>query len=146
MRGRQMAEIDAMLRVMGELLAALAVLLLPWAGRCEALAALDVVRGEAWSTGDAALLATVYADGAGEDDMARLRAWRGRGTTVEQMRMLRSSCRESGATTVEVVERLGPAVAVLPDGRRRPLPQDSWDRRVIDLQHLEGRWRIVRVS
>lgn len=131
---------------MGELLAAFTVLLLPWAGRCEALSALDVVRAEAWSTGDAELLATVYARGAGEEDMARLQEWRERDATVEHMRMLRSSCRVSMATTVEVVERLGAAVAVLPDARRRPLPEDGWDRRVIDLQHLDGRWRIVRVS
>lgn len=131
---------------MGELLAAFAVLLLPWAGRCDALAALDVARGAAWATGDAGLLASVYARGAGEDDVARLQAWRQRDATVQHMRMLRSSCRASGATTVEVVERLGPAVAVLADGRRRPLPEDGWDRRVIDLQHRDGRWRIVRVS
>lgn len=131
---------------MGDLIAALVVLILPRTERCDALSALDVVREYAWSTADTGMLATIYVAGAGRTDVARLQAWRERAMRVEQMTMVRSSCRASGATSVEVVERLGMAVAVLPDGRRRSLPHDGWDRRIIDLQHRDGRWRILGVA
>lgn len=131
---------------MGEVIAALVALMVPGADRCDALAALDVVRAASWASGDEAALAQVYGRGAGEGDAARLRAWSEAGVRVEGMRTVRSRCRASGATVVEVVERLGPAVAVLPDGSRRALPQDAWDRRVIDLEMVDGRWRIVSVS
>lgn len=131
---------------MGELIAALVALMVPRADRCDTLGALDVVRAAAWSSTDEDALARVYGRGAGERDVLRLRAWGDRGVRVEGMRMVRSSCRPVGVSGVEVVERLGPGTAVLPDGSRRALPQDGWDRRVIGLERVDGRWRIVAVS
>lgn len=130
---------------MGEWIAALVALAVPSTARCDALTALDVVRSFAWTTGDERLLAAAYAPAAGGDDTDRLRAWGERGIRVEGARTLRSSCRERGPHEVEVVERLGPTVAVLPDGSRQPLPADAWDHRIIELGHRDGWWRIVRV-
>lgn len=131
---------------MGELIAALVALMVPRADRCETVAALDVVRAAAWTTADVTSLERVYARGAGEWDVARLRQWRERGVAVQGMRTLRARCRPLGAASVEVVERLGPTVALLPDGSRRALPEDAWDRRVIDLEVVDGRWRIAAVA
>lgn len=131
---------------MGELITALVLLLAPRADRCEVLAALDVVRASAWASGDEVGLSRVYARGAGATDVATLRSWRARGIAVRGMRTVRATCTPAGASRVEVVERLGPAVAVLADGTHRALPQDGWDRRVIELEQLGGRWRIVSVS
>ncbi|MCL3836697.1 hypothetical protein [Aeromicrobium duanguangcaii] len=131
---------------MGEWIAALVALVVPGTGGCDALAALDVVRTTAWTTGDDRLLAEVYGDGAGRPDIERLRAWRERGITVEGARTIRASCRDRGPGGVEVVERLGPTVAVMPDGSRRTLPADGWSRRTVTLDREGGRWRIVRVA
>ncbi|MFO6454059.1 MULTISPECIES: hypothetical protein [unclassified Aeromicrobium] len=130
---------------MGELIAALVALAVPSTARCDALAALDVVRALAWTSGDERMLATGYTEGAGADDADRLRAWAARGIRLEGARTLRKSCRERGAHDVEVVERLGPTVAVLPDGSRQALPADAWDRRIVELGHRDGWWRIERV-
>jgi hypothetical protein len=131
---------------MGELIAALVALVLPSTGGCDALAALDVVRTAAWTSGDERMLAGAYAAGTGDGDVARLRAWRQRGITVEGARTVRGSCHGAGASGVEVVERLGPTVAVLPDGNRRTLPTDGWSRRLVTLEREGGRWRIAGVS
>lgn len=131
---------------MGELIAALVVLMVPVTERCDAAAALDVVRAAAWTSGDRVSLERVYAGRAGERDVARLRSWRERGVSVRGMRTLRARCRPIGATRIEVVERLGPTEAVLPDGSRRALPEDAWDRRILDLAWIGGRWRIAAVS
>lgn len=131
---------------MGELIAALVMLMAPRADPCEVVGALDVVRAAAWVAADESVLERVYATGAGETDVARLRSWRDREIEIEGMRMVRARCRPLGATRVQVVERLGPTVAVLSDGSRRTLPQDAWDRRVIELRHQDGRWRISAVS
>lgn len=130
---------------MGELIAAFAMLFAP-VGPCDALEALDVVRERAWSTGDVALLAGLYQGRAGAADVASLTAWDARGVTVQGARVVRASCRPTreGVDVVEVVERLGPMVAVLPDGSRRALPADGWDRRTVALVHA-GRWRIATV-
>ncbi len=127
---------------MGELIAAFAMLFAP-VGPCDALEALDVVREHAWSTGDVALLADLYQGRAGAADVASLTAWDARGVTVQGARVVRASCRPT-RDGVEVVERLGPMVAVLPDGSRRALPTDGWDRRTVALVHA-GRWRIAAV-
>lgn len=130
---------------MGEWIAALVALAVPSTARCDALAALDVVRALAWTSGDERLLAAGYAPDAGGDDAERLRAWGERGIRLEGARTLRASCRERDAHAVEVVERLGATVAVLPDGSRQVLPTDAWDRRLVELGHRDGWWRIVRV-
>ncbi|WP_146825085.1 hypothetical protein [Aeromicrobium flavum] len=131
---------------MGELIAALVALVLPATGRCDALAALDVVRAAAWTSGDERMLSHVYGPEAGRTDLARLDAWRERGVRLEGARTVRASCHDGGAGGVEVVERLGPTVAVLPDGGHRTLPADGWSRRVVTLEREQGRWRIARVS
>lgn len=130
---------------MGELIAALVALLVPRADRCEVLQALDVVRAAAWASGDDGLLERVYAPGSGARDVDRLRRWRERGIEVHGMRAVRSTCRAAGVSDVEVVERLGASVAILPDGSRRALPQDGWDRRVVRLERVDGRWRVAAV-
>ncbi|MBC9225501.1 hypothetical protein GL325_04110 [Aeromicrobium sp. 636] len=131
---------------MGELIAALVALVVPGTGGCDALTALDTVRTAAWTTADEGLLSGIYGSDAGRADVERLRAWHERGVTVEGARTIRASCRDRGAAGIEVVERLGPTVAVLPDGARRRLPADGWSRRTVDLEREGGRWRIVRVS
>lgn len=128
---------------MGELIAALVVLFVPAADRCDVLAAVDVVRAHAWAEADTAMLSSLYADDAGASDVAHLMAWRDRGITVRGARTIRASCHATGSG-LEVVERLGPMVAVLPDGSRRALPAGGWNRRTIELVH-DGRWRIARV-
>lgn len=130
---------------MGELIAALVALVVPATGRCDALSALDVVRAMAWTSSDEVLLGRIYGPEAGRDDVARLRAWRERGIVVEGTRTLRASCREIGASSVEVVERLGPTVAVLADGSRRTLPAGGWNRRIVTIGSADGAWRILRV-
>ncbi|SKB09548.1 hypothetical protein [Aeromicrobium choanae] len=129
---------------MGEWIAALAALAVPFTGHCDALTALDALRALAWTSSDEQLLARAYVPGTDEADVERLRSWRERGITVEGARTVRASCRV-GADGVEVVERLGPTVAVLADGTRRPLPADAWDRRIVEVAHRDGWWRIVRV-
>lgn len=129
---------------MGEWIAALVALAVPSTGHCDALAALDAVRALAWSTGDERLLARAYAPDAAAEDVARLRSWRERGIAIEGARTVRASCRDAAAG-IEVVERLGPTVAVLEDGTRHRLPADAWDRRIVELAHRDGWWRIVRV-
>lgn len=131
---------------MGELIAALVMLMAPQADRCEVVGALDVVRAAAWVAGNESVLERVYVTGAGRTDVARLRSWRERGIEVRGMRMVRARCSPLSPTSVRVVERLGPTVAVLSDGSRRALPQDAWDRRVIELRQQDGRWRISAVS
>ncbi|MFS0884813.1 hypothetical protein [Aeromicrobium sp. 179-A 4D2 NHS] len=130
---------------MGELIAALVMLLVPRAEPCAVLGALDVVRAEAWSRGDPGLLAEVYAGEAGRADVARLTRWRERGIEVRGMRSVHAACEAAGPASARVVQRLGPTAAVLPDGSRRALPQDAWDRRRVELVQVRGRWRIARV-
>ncbi|MET1132717.1 MAG: hypothetical protein ABWX60_04780 [Aeromicrobium sp.] len=129
---------------MGEWIAALVALAVPFTGRCDALTALDALRALAWTSGDERLLVRAYAPGTAGADVERLRSWRERGIAVEGARTVRASCRV-GATGVEVVERLGPTVAVFEDGTRHPLPTDAWDRRIVELAHRDGWWQIVRV-
>ena len=129
---------------MGEWIAALVALAVPFTDRCDALTALDAVRALAWTSGDERLLARAYAPGTDQADVERLRSWRERGITVEGARTVRATCR-AGAGGVEVIERLGPTVAVLEDGTRQTLPTDAWDRRIVELAHRDGWWRIVKV-
>lgn len=131
---------------MGELIAALVALVVPVTDRCDALSALDVVRTAAWTTSDEVLLSRIYGPEVGRDDMARLRAWRERGIAVAGARTLRASCRHVGAASVEVVERLGPTVAMLADGSRHTLPSAGWNRRVVTMGRADGTWRILRVG
>ena len=129
---------------MGDLLAALVLLLAPRADPCDVLAALDLVRAEAWTRGDSGLLATVYEPEAGRTDVDRLERWRARGIGLRDMTTTRAACRRVDEATVRVTERLGPAVAVLPDGTRRALPRDGWDVRTVSLRWT-GRWRVTAV-
>jgi len=130
---------------MGDLLAALVLLLAPRADPCATLAALDVVRAAAWTTGDPELLRTVYAPGTGGEDVGRLEQWRERGIEVRGMAVQRAACHAAGPR-VTVTERLGPSEAVLPDGTRRALPHDGWDDRTVTLRWQGGRWRVAAVA
>lgn len=112
---------------------------------CQVLAAIDVVRAEAWERSDPDLLTSLYAPGAGDADVARLTAWDDRGVRLSGVRMVRSSCSARDGSTAVVVERLGPTVAHLPGGAQRLLPADDWSRRTVTVGRVDGRWRIVQV-
>ena len=136
--------------IMGGELFALLATLLPSASvaPCLVLDGLDLQRQVAFARAEPGLLDHVYAPGsaAGDADRALLADYRERGIRVEGARMIRRSCRAMDANRVHSVEKLGPAVALLPDGSRRALPQDRWDARVITLTFIEGRWRIAEVQ
>lgn len=113
---------------------------------CTVVEAIDVLRADAWVRDDVEQLAGLYATPeAGRDDVALLRRYDDRNVRLSGVRMIRSSCTPRGPDRVEVVERLGPTVAHLPDGTQRRLPQDSWNRRTITVAHVDGHWRIREV-
>lgn len=133
---------------MGDLIAVLATLLPSLSAEpCLVLEGLDVQRQVAFAQGNPAALAAVYAHGssAGAADLRVLEGYRERGVRVVGARLERRSCEALGERRVRTVERLGPAVAVLSDGTRRPLPRDHWDDRDVRLVVEEGRWRIAAV-
>ncbi|WP_133434145.1 hypothetical protein [Aeromicrobium phragmitis] len=133
---------------MSDLIAILATLLPSAAASpCLVLDGLDLQREIAYAQANPSGLAAIYATGstAGAADDRALADYRARGIRVIGADLERRSCEPSGPETVRTIERLGPAVAVLPDGTERALPRDGWNQRDIALVVEDGRWRIGAV-
>lgn len=131
---------------MDDLLAAILVLL-PRSGAgdpCRVLDGLDLHRAVAYARLDPDGVAAQYAERARTDDVATAEDYRRRGVRIEGGRVERRSC-EAADGGLEVSERLGPAVAVLPDGERQMLPREPWQEREVRLVVEHGRWRIAAV-
>jgi len=120
-----------------------------WATR---LSTLDEVRAEAFATTDAALLDRVYVRGSGarRTDAATIADYRRRGGRVVGARLRVISCRALSASSsrarLDVVDQLGPARVVWPDGSSSELPRDEPSRRVITVVRTSEGWRIAGVS
>ncbi|KQV76206.1 hypothetical protein ASC61_15015 [Aeromicrobium sp. Root344] len=120
-----------------------------WATR---LSTLDEVRAEAFATTDAALLDRVYVRGSGahRTDAATIADYRRRGGRVVGARLRVISCwalsASSSRARLVVVDQLGPARVVWPDGSASELPRDEPSRRVITVVRTSEGWRIAGVS
>ncbi len=133
---------------MDDLLAAILVLL-PRAGAadpCRVLDGLDLHRAAAYARLDPSGVSAQYAQRARTEDVATAEDYRRREVRVEGGRVERRSCDEADDGTLNVSERLGPAVAVLPDGEHRALPREPWREREVRLVVEHSRWRIASVG
>jgi hypothetical protein len=130
-------------------------LLAAWLGgadtdvECLLLGGLDVVRTEAFVTGEVDRLHDVYVDErAARADADVLRSYRQRGLRLAGMVLLRDSCRvielSRQRVTLEVVDHLGPTWVETTDGRRE-LPRDRPTRRSVVLERVGDVWRIAAV-
>jgi len=108
-------------------------------------------RAEAFATGDQALLAGVYLPGAEvlRRDQQVLRAWQRRGLSVEgatvRLRTVTVVDHAPRSVLLRTVDRLGPAVAVGPQGDTRALPRDRLSAHRIVLAHTPDGWRIATI-
>jgi hypothetical protein len=118
---------------------------------CLVLGGLDQSRAAAFATADPGRLTSVYATRhAAEADTAAVTSYRQRGVRVVGAVMHRRSCgvvsRSAGRVELDVVDRLGPAVAVRRSGLASPLPRDLPTRHQIVLVRTPAGWRIAAVS
>ena len=118
---------------------------------CLALGGLDVQRAHAFAEAKPALLGGVYAtDGAAAPDRRVLSGYRRSGIRLIGAVMIRESCAIAKRTPhrieLDVVDRLGPALAIDPSGRSRPLPHDLPTRHLITLVQTPDGWRIDSVQ
>ena len=118
---------------------------------CLLLGGLDMVRREAFVTGEMARLRDVYTDErAALADAEVLRSYRERGLRLDGMVMVRESCRvtarSSHRVTLDVVDHLGPTTVRTADGRPRDLPRDRPTRRIVVLERVGDVWRIAAVQ
>ena len=115
------------------------------------LAGWDRRRAAAWSTGDVRALRSLYlpGSGAGEADVARLRAWLDRGLRVEGLRTQvlarRVVARGAGLMVLRVTDRVVGGMAVRAGGVRARLPAGRPGERTVTLVRHEGRWVVARV-
>lgn len=115
---------------------------------CLVLGGLDQARAAAFATGDPARLDDAYASAeVSAQDRDLVLSYRKRGVRLVGAVMHRESCAAVRATAdrveLEVVDRLGPAVAL---GREiRPLPRDAPSRHRITLVATARGWRIGAV-
>ena len=133
---------------MDDLLAVILVLL-PRTGAgdpCRVLDSLDLHRAVAYARLDPDGVSAQYAERAQADDVATADDYRRRGIRIEDGRVERRACEEADDGTLKVSERLGAAVAVLPDGERQSLPREAWQERQVRLVVEDGRWRIASVQ
>ena len=130
-------------------------LLAAWLGgadadaECQLLGALDVVRTEAFVTGDVDRLRDVYVDErAARTDADVLRSYRERGLRLDGMVLVRDSCRVTERSrqrvTLDVVDHLGPTWVETADGRG-DLPRDRPTRRSVMLERVGDVWRVAAV-
>lgn len=117
---------------------------------CLVLGGLDVVRTEAFVSGEGARLRDVYVDErATRADTAVLRSYRERGLRLEGLLILRESCRvtdrSSHRLVLDVVDRLGPSRAHTDGGGTRELPLDRPTRRTVVLDQTRDGWRVAAV-
>lgn len=129
-------------------------LLAAWLGgaddhpECLLLGGLDLVRTEAFVTGEVARLRDVYIDErAARADAEVLRSYRERGLRLHGMVLVRESCRVTSRSrrqvTLHVIDRLGPTSVEAADGRRRDLPRDRPTRRIVVLERVGEVWRVA---
>jgi hypothetical protein len=130
-------------------------LLAAWLGgadddaECLLLGGLDVVRTEAFVTGDVNRLRDVYVDEpAVRADADVLRSYRERGLQLDGVVLVRDSCRVTERSrqrvTLEVVDHLGPTWVKTADDRR-DLPRDRPTRRSVVLERVGEVWRVGAV-
>ena len=116
----------------------------------EVVRAWDALRSDAWRTGDAAALGSLYARGAevGRRDVDALERWVAAGWRVEgvapRVEVLRVPGCSDQRCVVELHEEVTGAEAVRGE-RRVALPDDGPDRRRITYERQGGSWRVVRV-
>jgi len=113
------------------------------------LASLDRHRLRAYAKGRPQLLRRVYVPGSQiiRRDRRMLTAWIRRDATVSGVRLrvlyVRRLASAGAAVRLRVVDRMAPATAVLPGGRRVALPRDLPTARMLVLTRAGGRWRIA---
>ncbi|RYP84324.1 hypothetical protein EKO23_15910 [Nocardioides guangzhouensis] len=123
----------------------------PVGAEASVLAGWDRRRAAAYSRGDVPALRSLYlpGSGAGEADVAVLRAWLRRGLRVEGLRTQvldrRVVARGPGRMVLRVTDRMVGAVAVRAGGVRARLPADRPGERTVTLVRHEGRWVVARV-
>ena len=120
------------------------------APECLLLGGLDVVRTEAFVTGEVARLRDVYVDErAARADASVLRSYRERGLRLDGMVLVRESCRVTKRSRhrviLDVVDHLGPTQVHGDDGRR-DLPRDRPTRRTVVLERVGDVWRVAAVG
>jgi len=112
---------------------------------------LDGVRAEAFRTGDASVLKSVYPERSEllEADTRLLRTYTDRGMTLRggRIELLATDVvrHDRSEVVLDVVERLGPTRVVLDGGGTRVLPRDLPSRRRVTLRDTAEGWRIVAV-
>ena len=130
-------------------------LLAAWLGggdadpECLLLGGLDVVRTEAFVSGDADRLRDVYVDEkAARADVDILRSYRERGLRLDGMVLVRDTCRVTERSrqrvALDVVDHLGPTRVETADGRQ-DLPRDRPTRRSVVLERVGDVWRVAAV-
>jgi hypothetical protein len=113
---------------------------------------LDALRETAWRAGSPAGLRAVYVQGSGAHriDEMWLSSYARRGLVVRGISVdllsLRVVARSAGRVWLEVLDRLGPAVAVDGHGHERALPRDEPTRHRIELRRVDGDWRIAKIT
>ncbi len=117
---------------------------------CLVLGGLDVVRTEAFVSGEWARLRDVYVDErAAHADVEVLQSYRERGLRLEGLRLVRESCRVTDQTSrrlvLDVVDRLGPSRVHTDAGGPRELPRDRPTRRTVLLDRTQDGWRVAAV-
>ncbi|EFQ83449.1 hypothetical protein HMPREF0063_11111 [Aeromicrobium marinum DSM 15272] len=118
---------------------------------CTELVALDLERTRALVSTDPAALTRVYADPrAAAADLTLLEQYRDRGWLLRGSSMALLGCvvltSDDTSARLDVVDRLGPTRVRGDDGTAVRLPRDLPSRRTIDLEQVDGRWRIAGVA
>lgn len=118
---------------------------------CLTLAGPDQARAAAFALADPGLLHRTYTDASvAAADRAVVESYRRRGVRVVGAVMHRMSCAVASRTAdrveLDVLDRLGPAVAITHDGRSRALPRDTPTRHRITLLRTPDGWRIAAVA
>lgn len=117
---------------------------------CLMLGGLDVVRTQAFVTGDEARLGDVYVDRrAARADADVLRSYRERGLRLAGLVLVRESCRVTDRSarriTLDIVDHLGPTRVTTESGEHRDLPRDRSTRRMVVIERTDDGWRVGAV-
>lgn len=110
----------------------------------------DVRRAAAWSVGDPAALARLYAHGSrtGARDVGDLRRWVRRGLRVvglhQQVTAVRVTHHDPGRIVIVLTERTVDGVAVVAR-RRTAVPASTWATHRVSLRLSQDRWRVAEV-
>lgn len=152
--GRRTLPAPVLVRVTSAVSTAAPVVLHHRPGRWrQVLRTLDRHRARAWDAGEPGRLRRVYVPDspALRRDQRMLRAYVERGLTVRGVRTTYQRVRvhERGPRRVvlDVLDRLrGRPVARDTAGHQRRLPRDRPDRHLVELQKVDGRWRIATIT